>query len=85
MWVFLGGFFIANPALSTVPEGRHVGQKHEDYDDKTEELVGDVRVGLVHTHMDTNSIVQSNYTEEKGGGVFLGTGRRCPHGPNTHT
>ncbi len=34
-------------ALSTVPEGGHVGQKHEDYDDKTEELVGDVRMGLI--------------------------------------
>jgi hypothetical protein len=37
-----------HPSLgSTVPEGRHVGQKHEDYDDETEELVGDVRMGLL--------------------------------------
>ncbi len=34
-------------ALGTVPEGGHIGQKHEDYDDEAEELVGDVRMGLV--------------------------------------
>jgi hypothetical protein len=58
-------------ALSTVPEGRHVGQKHEDYDDETEELVGDIRMSLVDTHSIPSQSFNQTTLRKGGGEVFF--------------